>query len=72
MSIEWAETVVGIIALYAAIGVAFAVVFLGVGLRRIDPIAADGPFRFKLLIAPGIAALWPAMILLWARGRGGA
>lgn len=69
MSVEWAEAVVGIIALYAAIGVAFAVVFLWAGLRRLDPVAADGPFRFKLLIAPGIAVLWPAMMLLWVRGR---
>lgn len=70
MPIEWAQTIVDAVGLYLAIGLAFAVVFVAFGLRRLDPIAAAGPLRFKLLIAPGVAALWPLMIVLWAVGRG--
>ncbi|NOT42216.1 MAG: hypothetical protein HOP13_17205 [Alphaproteobacteria bacterium] len=68
MPVEWAQSVVNAVGVYFAIGVAFAFVFLGFGLRRLDPIAAAGPLRFKLLIAPGLAVLWPIMIMLWARG----
>jgi hypothetical protein len=71
MAVEWAQTVVDAIGLYFAIGLVFAFVFLAFGLRRLDPVAAAGPLRFKLLIAPGVVALWPLMILLWAGGRGG-
>jgi len=70
MPIEWAQSVVDAVGLYFAVGAAFAFVFLTLGLRRLDPIAAAGPLRFKLLIAPGVVALWPLMIVLWAAGRG--
>jgi hypothetical protein len=68
MSVAWAETVVGAVALYGAIGVAFAAVFLAIGLRRVDPVAEAGPLRFKLLIAPGIAVLWPLMLVMLFTG----
>jgi len=71
MPVDWAQSVVGAIGVYFAIGAAFAFVLLTFGLRRLDPIAAAGPLRFKLLIAPGVAALWPVMIMLWVKGRGG-
>jgi hypothetical protein len=71
MPVEWAQSVVEAIGLYFAIGAAFAFVFLSFGLRRLDPMAAAGSVRFKLLIAPGVVALWPVMILLWAAGRRG-
>ena len=71
MPVEWAQSVVSAVGVYLAVGAGFAFVFLAFGLRRLDPIAAAGPLRFKLLIAPGIAALWPVMIMLWAKGHGG-
>lgn len=70
MPLELAQSIVGAIAVYLAIGIAIAAVFLTLGLRRLDPIAAAGPVRFKLMIAPGIVALWPLMIMLWANGGG--
>jgi len=51
-------------ALYAAIGVAFAVYLLARGLSRFDAAAANAGWGFKLLVLPGIVALWP---LLWGR-----
>ncbi|MFM9862075.1 MAG: hypothetical protein ACKVRO_00580 [Micropepsaceae bacterium] len=67
----WAQMVVDAAGLYLAAGAAFAFIFLSFGLRRLDPTAAAGPLRFKLLIAPGVAVLWPLMMVLWAAGRGG-
>jgi hypothetical protein len=68
MTTAWAQTVIDLLALYLATGAVFALLFLAFGLRRIDPIAAAGPVRFKLLIAPGVVALWPMMLALWLAG----
>jgi len=68
MTVELAQAVLDVVGAYFALGVAFAVVFLSFGLRRLDPIAASGPLRVKLLIAPGIVALWPVMLSMWLFG----
>jgi hypothetical protein len=68
MTVELAQAVLDVVGAYFALGTAFAVVFLSIGLRRLDPIAASGPLRFKLLIAPGIVALWPVMLSMWLFG----
>ena len=68
MTVVWAETLLNIIGGYLALGGAFALVFLTTGLGRVDPVAAAGPLRFKLLIAPGIVAIWPVMLVMWLKG----
>ncbi len=68
MTVALAQAVLDVVGAYFALGAAFAVVFLSFGLRRLDPIAAAGPLRFKLLIAPGIVALWPVMLSMWLFG----
>ena len=68
MTVELAQAVLDVVGAYLALGAAFAVVFLSFGLQRLDPIAASGPLRFKLLIAPGIVALWPVMLSMWLFG----
>lgn len=68
MTIELANAILDVVGAYFALGAAFAVVFLSLGLRRLDPIAAAGTIRFKLLIAPGIVALWPVMLAMWLFG----
>lgn len=52
---------------YAALGVVVAAIALSI-LARIDPVAAKGPLQFRLLIAPGLAALWPVTLGLLVRG----
>lgn len=47
---------------YAVAGVLVSVAVFLFGLRRFDPQAAGAPWRVKLLLLPGIAALWPVMI----------
>jgi hypothetical protein len=69
MPVEIAEKVLSFAALYVAAGVLFALVFFVAGLRRIDETAARGPWRFKLLILPGVVALWPVLLAKWLVAR---
>lgn len=52
-------------ACHAVAGTVFAVAFLWRGLAVVDSAAARGTFGFRLLIAPGAAALWPVMLCKW-------
>ncbi len=51
-----------IIGTYAAIGLAFGLWFVIVGVTRFDRAAENAPWGFRLLILPGSAALWPYLI----------
>jgi hypothetical protein len=65
------ETVTAIlegVAVYAAAGLVFALVFLGLGLTRIDDGAKGAGLAFRLLILPGLIALWPLMLVRWISG----
>ncbi len=68
MSVAWAEWVVGIVAAYLGAGLAFAALFVAVGVGRIDPGAERAPLGFRLLILPGSAALWPWLLKRWLAG----
>jgi hypothetical protein len=50
------------IGLYLAIGLCFALIFVGVLVGRIDPAARGAGWGFRLLILPGAAALWPLLL----------
>lgn len=69
-----AETIVIVVAAYAALGAVVALGFVLRGLPRVDSAAAHSPLGFRLLIFPGLAALWPWALVRWLtlRGRGGA
>lgn len=54
-------------ALYAAIGTLFGVLFVWRGVDRIDAAANGAPWPFRLLILPGVVALWPMLALRWHR-----
>ena len=65
MSESAAEILVLALGIYALIGLLVGLVFMFGGAGRIDP-AAKGkglPFRVRLLILPGIAGLWPLMLI---------
>jgi hypothetical protein len=53
------------VALYAAAGAVFAVLFLLFALPRIDSGAKGAGLTFRLLILPGLIALWPLMLIRW-------
>ena len=54
--------------MYLVFGLAFAIPFVLVGVKRIDPHAAHGSWGFRLLIIPGTMALWPLLLQRWASG----
>ncbi|MCB9898225.1 MAG: hypothetical protein H6825_09500 [Planctomycetes bacterium] len=68
MPVVVAEIVVWTAAAWLAAGLLFAVPFLAVGAGRIDPLARTGSFGFKLVVLPGVVALWPLLLLRWTRG----
>ncbi len=48
---------------YLGFGVATWGWLMASGLARLDPLAAAAPLRVKILITPGLIALWP--LALW-------
>ncbi len=59
-------TVAGI---YLAIGLLFAVPFVIRWAGRLDPAAEKGTWGFRMAILPGVAALWPLLLLKMLRSR---
>lgn len=57
--------------IYAAVGALFAVPFVWWGMERVDLAARSAPWTFRLLVLPGVAALWPLMTLKWYRAWSG-
>jgi hypothetical protein len=51
---------------YVAAGAVFAVAFLTWGVSRIDPVARQGTLGFRLIILPGVMALWPVLLFKWS------
>ncbi len=58
------------LAVYAAIGVGFAIAFVVWGVGRVDVAARNAGPGFRLLIMPGVAALWPLMLRRWLNSPG--
>lgn len=63
-----ASWMVRVLAGYALAGVAFAIPFVLRGVGRIDPVAREGTWGFRLIIVPGVVALWPLLAFRWWRG----
>ena len=53
---------------YFAAGILFAIPFMLVGVRKIDPHAAHGSWGFRVLIIPGTIFLWPLLARRWMKG----
>ncbi len=60
----WLATGVGV---YSVLGVVFAVPFVVRGVGKIDPVAQNGTWGFRILIFPGSVALWPILLRRWVR-----
>ena len=56
---------------YLLLGLGFAGVFQRRGLHRLDPATQGAGLGFRLLITPGIAALWPLLAWRWSEQRRG-
>lgn len=68
-----AITILLTLAAYASLGCVFATWFLARGVGRVDPAATGSGVWFRLIILPGVVALWPvlAMKARAAAGKGG-
>ena len=64
----WTKVFVYAFEAYALLGVVFAVLFVSVGVHRLDSEARASGFAFRLLIVPGVAAFWPMLLVRWIRG----
>lgn len=60
---------IGLLTAYAALGGAFALVFVTAGVQRIDSQANGSSWGFRLLIFPGSVAFWPLLLRRWLRGE---
>jgi hypothetical protein len=63
-----AQILVWLLSIYALLGIVFAPFFVTLGAGRIDPSVKQSSSGFRLMIVPGVIALWPLLALRWARG----
>jgi len=54
-------------AIYATLGIVFAVIFAWRGAVVVDLVARGSTVGFRLLVAPGAALLWPLLAIRWWR-----
>ncbi|NNG16282.1 MAG: hypothetical protein HKM89_07365 [Gemmatimonadales bacterium] len=64
-----AAALVWALSLYGLSGLIFALPFVVRGAGRVDPAARSGTIGFRILIIPGVIALWPLLLSRWMRGR---
>ena len=66
-----AESFVNILTAYAAVGAAFAIAFVTKGVSQVDPAAKGASVSFRLIILPGVSALWPLLLFRWISKKRG-
>ena len=62
-----AEGLLAALGVYLGSGGAFGVMFIAVAVQRLEPGAATMPLAARLLVLPGVAALWPWLAWRWWR-----
>lgn len=66
-AVEW---MVRLFTAYSVAGTLFAIVFVSVGVQRIDPQARGTGVAFRMMVLPGAAAFWPVLLVKWIRHGG--
>lgn len=69
MTVAEAEMFWKVIAIYFAVGAAVGLPFIAFGLSRLDHAAKGASRGFRLVVAPGVIALWPVILIRWLSGR---
>ena len=59
-----ADFVIGFVQIWCAIGAVVCVLFLFIGIDRVDPAAHDA-YAFRPLLIPGIIVIWPLVLWRW-------
>lgn len=62
------NVLVGVLGAYVTLGLLFAIPFVLRGVQKIDPVAENGTWGFRLIILPAVVALWPVMLRRWLTG----
>ncbi|NET38826.1 MAG: hypothetical protein F6K19_43735 [Cyanothece sp. SIO1E1] len=69
MAVSLIQLLINICRAYLAAGVVFALPFVVFWVHRVDPSARGGAIGFRLIIIPGVAALWPLFAIRLLRGK---
>ena len=64
---EIARGILAVAGVYVGVGLLFGVAFVALGIQRIDPAARGAGWGFRLLVLPGVVALWPLLAARWLR-----
>ena len=59
-----AELIIGFVQMWGAVGALVCVLFLFIGIDRVDPAARDA-YAFRPLLIPGIVVIWPLVLWRW-------
>jgi hypothetical protein len=65
MAEQIAGWIVVLLLVYLGLGVLFALPFVLFGVDRIDAVARESRWGFRVMIFPGSVALWPVLMLRW-------
>ena len=65
MGVEVVHGALWTVAFYLAIGFLVGIPLLIVGIGRIDPATKAAPWTFRVLVLPGVVALWPLFVRRW-------
>lgn len=68
MDVSAAQLTWSVVGAYFSVGIVMAIALVGGLVRRFDPMAAQAPWRVKLILVPGMAALWPLLAIKSLRG----
>jgi hypothetical protein len=63
MTVAAAQLLVQTVTIYVSVGAAFAPVFLWRLVGQLDSAAEHGTWGFRVLVFPGVAALWPLFVV---------
>lgn len=62
-----AESFVLGVGVYGAVGLVAALALVLRGVARIDPVIVASPRSVRLVLVPGLVALWPVMLYKWMK-----
>ena len=63
MTVTAAQLLVQTMTVYVCLGAAFAALFVWRWVGRLDSAAEHGTWGFRVLVFPGVAALWPLFVV---------